>query len=57
LFLAPIFLMMFLACAAQAAAPGSEPESLFVWEPGENLIFTWTNENFDGLFYRRYSLS
>jgi len=57
LFLAPIFLMMFLACAAQAAAPGSEPESLFVWEPGENLIFTWTNENFDGLFYRKYSLS
>ena len=22
-----------------------------MWEPGENLTFTWTNENFDGFYY------
>ena len=43
--------ILFLACAAQAAAPVSPPESRFVWEPGENLTFTWTNENFDGFYY------
>jgi hypothetical protein len=47
----PIFVIVFLACAAQAAAPVSSPESRFVWEPGENLTFTWTNENFDGFYY------
>jgi S-layer protein (TIGR01567 family) len=47
----PIFVIVFLACAAQAAAPVSPPESRFVWEPGENLTFTWTNENFDGFYY------
>jgi S-layer protein (TIGR01567 family) len=47
----PIFVIVFLACAGQAAAPVSDPESRFVWEPGENLTFTWTNENFDGFCY------
>jgi len=47
--LVPIFLVGFLACAA--AAPVSLPASRFVWEPGENLTFTWTNENFDGFYY------
>lgn len=47
----PIFIMVFLACTGQAAAPVSPPESRFVWEPGENLSFTWTNENFDGFYY------
>jgi len=42
---------VFLACASQAAAPVRPPESRFVWEPGENLTFTWTNENFDGFYY------
>ena len=37
--------------SVQAAAPVSPPESRFVWEPGENLTFTWTNENFDGFYY------
>lgn len=49
--LVPIFITVFLACAAQAVAPVSHPESRFVWEPGENLTFTWTNENFDGFYY------
>ena len=49
--LAAIFVIVFLACAAQAVAPVSPPESRFVWEPGENLTFTWTNENFDGFYY------
>lgn len=40
--------ILLLAGAFQAASPVSLPESLFVWEPGENLSFTWTNENFDG---------
>jgi S-layer protein (TIGR01567 family) len=44
-----VFLL--LAYAAQAAAPVSSPESRFVWEPGDNLTFTWTNENFDGFYY------
>ena len=35
----------------QAAVPVSPPESRFVWEPGENITFTWTNENFDGFYY------
>lgn len=48
--LVPIFLIVFLACAGQAAAPVSPPESRFVWEPGENMTFTWTNENFDGFY-------
>jgi S-layer protein (TIGR01567 family) len=43
--------ILFLACAVQAAAPVSPPESRFVWEPGENLTFTWTAANFDGFFY------
>ncbi len=43
--------ILLLACATQAAAPVSPPESRFVWEPGENLSFTWTNENFDGFYY------
>ncbi len=43
--------ILLLACAAQAAAPVSPPESRFVWEPGEKLTFTWTNENFDGFYY------
>jgi len=47
----PIFILVFLACTAQAAMPVSPPESRFVWEPGENLTFTWTKENFDGFFY------
>ncbi len=42
---------LLLACAAQAAAPVSSPESRFVWDPGENLTFTWTNENFYGFYY------
>lgn len=49
--LVPIFVIVFLSCAAQATAPVSPPESRFVWEPGENLTFTWTNENFDGFYY------
>ena len=49
--LVPIFIIVFLACTGQAAAPVSPPESRFVWEPGENLTFTWTNENFDGFYY------
>jgi len=49
--LVPIFVLVFLVCAGQAAAPVSPPESRFVWEPGENLTFTWTNENFDGFNY------
>ncbi len=49
--LVSIFVIVFLACAAQAAAPVSPPESRFVWEPGENLTFTWTNENFEGFYY------
>ncbi len=49
--LVPIFVIVFLSCAGQAAAPVSPPESRFVWEPGENLTFTWTNENFDGFYY------
>jgi len=49
--LVPIFVIVFLACAGQASAPVSPPESRFVWEPGENLTFTWTNENFDGFYY------
>ena len=40
----PIFVIVFLACAAQAAVPVSPPESRFVWEPGEKLTFTWTSE-------------
>lgn len=35
----------------QAPATVNLPESRFVWEPGENLTFKWTNENFDGFFY------
>ncbi|MCZ7406235.1 MAG: S-layer protein domain-containing protein, partial [Candidatus Methanoperedens sp.] len=49
--LVPIFVIVFLAFGAQAAAPVSPPDSRFVWEPGENLTFTWTNENFDGFYY------
>ncbi|NJD51851.1 MAG: hypothetical protein FIB07_03195 [Candidatus Methanoperedens sp.] len=49
--LVPIFVIVFLACAAQAAAPVSPPESRFVLEPGENLTFTWTPDNFDGFYY------
>lgn len=49
--LVPIFVIVFLACSALAAVPVSPPESRFVWEPGENLTFTWTNENFDGFYY------
>jgi len=47
--LLPIFVIMFLSCAA--AAPVSPPESRFVWEPGENLTFTWTHDNFYGFYY------
>ena len=44
-------LMAFLmANTSQAVAPVSPPGSRFVWEPGENLTFTWTNENFDGFY-------
>ncbi len=46
-----IFVIVFLICTAQAAAPVSPPESRFVWEPGENLTFTWTPANFDGFYY------
>jgi S-layer protein (TIGR01567 family) len=46
-----IFVMVFLTCTCQAATPVSPPESRFVWEPGENLTFTWTNENFHGFYY------
>lgn len=53
----PIFVIVFLACATQAAAPVSPPESRFVWEPGENLSFTWTNENFDGFYYNAKSMA
>jgi len=49
--LVPIFAILFLSFSAQAAAPVSSPESRFVWEPGENLTFTWTNENYDGFYY------
>jgi hypothetical protein len=48
--LAPI-IIVFMAYAGQAAAPVSPPESRFVREPGENLTFTWTKENFDGFYY------
>ena len=43
--------ILFLSCTVQAAMPVSPPESRFVWEPGENLTFTWTKENFDGFDY------
>ena len=46
-----IFMIVFLACTTQAVAPVSPPESRFVWEPEENLTFTWTHENFDGFYY------
>jgi|GEM_PF-868551 len=46
-----VLVFLLLACAGQAAVPVSPPESRFVWEPGENLTFTWTNENFDGFYY------
>ena len=49
--LVPIFVIMFLAFGAHAAAPVSPLESRFVWEPGENLTFTWTPANFDGFYY------
>lgn len=49
--LVSIFVIVFLACAAQAVAPVSPPESRFVWEPGENLTFTWTHENFGWFYY------
>jgi hypothetical protein len=50
--LVPIFLIVLLACAGQAAAaPISPPDSRFVWEPGENLTFTWMAANFDGFYY------
>ncbi len=49
--LVSIIIIVFLACVTQAAAPVSPPESRFVWEPGENLTFTWTNANFDGFYY------
>ena len=49
--LVSIFVIVFLAFGAQAAAPVSPPESRFVWEPGENPIYTWTNENFDGFYH------
>jgi hypothetical protein len=40
-----------LVVTSQATAPVSPPESRFVWEPGENLTFTWTSANFDGFYY------
>ncbi len=46
-----LLLAFLLAVTAQAAIPVSPPESRFVWEPGENLTFTWMNENFDGFYY------
>jgi S-layer protein (TIGR01567 family) len=46
-----IFIIVFMACGVQAATPVSEPGSRFVWEPGENLTFTWTKANFDGFYY------
>jgi len=49
--LTPIFVIVFLAFGAHAAAPVSPPESRFVWEPGENLTFTWTHDNFYGFYY------
>ncbi len=49
--LVPIFVIVSLACTGQATASVSSPESRFVWEPGENLAFTWTPENFDGFYY------
>ena len=49
--LAPIFVIVFMACGGQAVAPVSPPESRFVWEPGEKLTFIWTNENYDGFYY------
>ncbi|HWQ95880.1 MAG TPA: S-layer protein domain-containing protein [Candidatus Methylomirabilis sp.] len=49
--LVPIFVIVFLACGALAAEPVSPPASRFVWEPGENLTFTWTAANFDGFYY------
>src|SRR3972149_8919976 len=50
-FLPIVVIVFLLACGVQAAASVSEPESRFVWEPGENLTFTWTNGNFDGFYY------
>jgi hypothetical protein len=35
--LVPIFVIVFLACAGQAAVPVSPTESRFVWKPWENL--------------------
>lgn len=49
--LVPLLIIMFLACPVQAAVPVSFPDSRFVWEPGENLTFTWTAANFDGFYY------
>ncbi len=46
-----LLLAFLLADTAQAAAPVSPPESRFVWEPGENLTFSWTPANFDGFYY------
>ncbi|VVB88708.1 S-layer protein [uncultured archaeon] len=50
-YLISLMAILLLAGVIQAAAPVSAPESRFVWEPGENLTFTWTPENFDGFFY------
>ncbi|MDO8725407.1 MAG: S-layer protein domain-containing protein, partial [Candidatus Methanoperedens sp.] len=46
-----LLLALLLTTTAHAALPVSPPESRFVWEPGENLTFTWTPVNFDGLYY------
>ncbi|HWR26680.1 MAG TPA: S-layer protein domain-containing protein [candidate division Zixibacteria bacterium] len=53
--LVSIFVIVFMAGIVQAAAPVSPPESRFVWEPGENLTFTWINENFDGFYYEPWN--
>ncbi|NJD78134.1 MAG: hypothetical protein FIB08_13760 [Candidatus Methanoperedens sp.] len=49
--LVPIFVIVFLACGTQAAAPVSPPESRFVWEPGANQSFTWTRASYDRFYY------
>ncbi|VVB88710.1 S-layer protein [uncultured archaeon] len=46
-----LLMAFLLAVTAQAVVPVSPPESRFVWEPEENLTFTWTPDNFYGFYY------
>jgi hypothetical protein len=49
--LVPIFLIVFLACAAPGSSTSQRPRIPLCVGTRENLTFTWTNENFDGFYY------